>query len=153
MGVSRSKVRKDIAMKFAALLVPLGVVFALPAVASAEPAPAPAATATHKDASIPFANYGGVDDWRATDSKTVYLRDQHRQWYRATLIVPAIDLPYVEHIGIDAGPTGSLDKFGAIIVKGQRYQIGSFERVDGPPKKGEKQAHRIDPPKKAAQHK
>ncbi|GFM27550.1 DUF6491 family protein [Novosphingobium sp. PY1] len=131
-------------MKMSALLIPLGLLVAVPAMAE----PAPTATAQQQgQASIPFADHGGVDDWRAGDSRTIYFRDSHRQWYRATLMSPAFDLPYVEHIGIDAGPTGTLDKFGAVVVKGQRYQITSFERVDAPPKKSGKGQHRIDAPK------
>ncbi|CDO38088.1 DUF6491 family protein [Novosphingobium sp. KN65.2] len=127
-------------MKMSALLIPLGLLVATPAMAG----PAPAASARHSEASIPFADHGGVDDWRAGDSHTIYFRDNHRQWYRAELMSPSYDLPYVEDIGIDTRPNGTLDKFGAVIVKGQRYQIASFERVDGPPSKGSKGLHRID---------
>ncbi|MBU6269233.1 MAG: hypothetical protein KGN34_16920 [Sphingomonadales bacterium] len=86
-------------------------------------------------AEIPFAEHGGVSDWRAEDDRTIYFEDQHHKWFKATLFAPAFDLPYVEAIGIDAGPTGSLDNFGAVIVKGRRYAFDSFVAVDGPPEK------------------
>ena len=63
----------------------------------------------------------------------IYFKDNFRHWYRAELFGPAFDLPYAQHIGIDASPSGTLDKFGAIYVRGQRYGFRSFERVDGPP--------------------
>lgn len=85
------------------------------------------------EASIAFANHGGVEDWRAQGDSVIYFQDQHRQWYRAELFGPAFDLPHVERIGIDASPAGTLDKFGAIYVRGQRYGFRSFVRVSGPP--------------------
>ena len=117
------------------LLAPLAALalFAAPAMASDHP--------VQHDASIAFANHGGVDDWRAEGDRVIYFKDQHRQWYRATLFSPAFDLPYVEQIGIDARPGGTLDKWGGIIVRGQRYSFQSFERVAGPP---DKHKHRQD---------
>ncbi len=116
-------------MKRATYLAPLASIalFAAPALASAR-APTP-------EASIAFADQGGVDDWRAVGDSTIYFKDQHRRWYRAELFGPAFDLPYVEHIGIDARPGGTLDRFGAIVVKGRRYAFRSFERAAGPPVK------------------
>jgi hypothetical protein len=86
-------------------------------------------------ASIPFADHGGVEDWRAVGDDVVYFQDTHRRWYRAELFGPAFDLPFVEQIGIDARPSGTLDKFGAIYVHGRRHAFRSFEQVDGPPTK------------------
>jgi hypothetical protein len=85
------------------------------------------------EASIPFANHGGVDDWRATDDHTIYFKDSHRQWYRAEIFGPAFDLPYVENIGIDPSPSGALDRWSAIVVRGQRYHFRSFEKIAGQP--------------------
>lgn len=100
------------------------------------PLPTLAASGGEKtEASIPFADHGGVSDWRADGNRTIYFQDQHRRWYRATLFAPALDLPYAERIGIDARPSGTLDKFGAVIVKGQRYPFSAFVAVDGPPRK------------------
>ena len=127
-------------MQYARYLLPLAAAaaVALPLTASAQDA-APAATATSAakqgDASIPFANQGGVRDWRAEGSQDVYFQDAHGQWYRAKLMGTASDLPFVEFIGIDASPGGSLDKWSAIYVKGQRYTFESFAKVAGPPKK------------------
>jgi len=126
----------------AAWLAPLAALaLAVPGSAFAEPAQQQAAR--QPDARIPFADHGGIWDWRSEGDSTVYFQDSHRQWYRAELFMPAFDLPFVEFIGIDAGPTGTLDKFGAVYVHGQRYPFKSFVKVDGPPKKaahGEKAA-------------
>jgi len=106
---------------------------ALAAAPLALSAPAIGAPPRAHPAEIAFADHGGVEDWRAEGDHTVYLQDSARHWYRAELFMPAFDLPFVEAIGIDAGPTGTLDKFGAITVHGRRYQFSSFEAVAGPP--------------------
>lgn len=124
-------------MRFSALLVPLAALALVPAGALAKPAPSPvpAPAVVKKDASIAFANHGGVWDWRAVDRNTVYFQDRNKRWYRATLVVPAIDLPWVQFIGLDTKPADRLDRWSAIYVKGQRYPFSSFDQVAGPPPK------------------
>ncbi|MBT0669785.1 hypothetical protein HT136_15565 [Novosphingobium profundi] len=107
---------------------------AMAASASAQPA-AQSGGQKGRAASIPFANHGGVQDWRADGTRAVYFKDNHRQWYRADLIGTATDLPFVENIGIISGPGGALDRFGGVLVKGQRYMFSAFQAVDGPPAK------------------
>jgi hypothetical protein len=112
------------------------VLFALPLAATllaGTPAFGADSQLARPEASIPFANRGGVEDWRAQGDTVIWFQDQHRRWYRAELFGPAFDLPSVEHIGIDASHSGTLDKFGAIVVRGHRYGFRSFERMDGPP--------------------
>ena len=87
------------------------------------------------EASIPFANHGGVRNWRADGDQTVYFEDSQRRWYKAELMSRANGLPFANAIGIDPGATDRLDRFGAIVVEGQRYPFKSFVRVDGPPEK------------------
>ena len=96
-------------------------------------------------AAIPFANHGGIRDWVAEGDRTLYVQDNFRKWYRAILFTPAFDLPFAQAIGFDTRPMGTLDRWSTVIVRGQRYPISSFERVDGPPprktKAKEKAAH------------
>jgi hypothetical protein len=111
------------------------ILFALPLAAAllgGAPAFGADSQLARSEASIPFANRGDVEDWRAQGNNAIWFQDQHRRWYRAELFGPAFDLPFVEHIGIDANPSGTLDKFGAIVVRGHRYGFRSFERMDGP---------------------
>lgn len=105
------------------------VLAAAPAVAKT-PATPPSA-----EASIPFVNHGGIQDWRAQGDSTLYVQDQHRQWYRATLISPAFDLPFVETIGFDARGTDTFDRFASVLVRGRSYPVTSLVKVDGPPAK------------------
>lgn len=123
-------------MKLSSLILPLAAL-ALTAPAAYAETPAPQAKA-RQDARIPFVNHGGIRDWRADDKDAVYIQASNRDWYKATLMTPAFDLPYAFTIGFDAGPAGTLDKFSAIIVRGQRYPIASLERIPGEPPKKQK---------------
>ena len=115
--------------KLIAAALAASAVMALCAPAMAAPPPAA------PRAEIAFADQGGVDDWEAVSDREIWFEDLHRHWFRATLMTPALDLPFVEHIGIDARPAGTLDKFGAIYVHGRRYDFASFEAMPGPPPK------------------
>ncbi len=141
-GVHASNLTKELTMKLSskwiASLAPLGLLAAAPLASVPAMAAQTKPEKARMDASIPFANHGGVDDWRADGTRTVYFRDLHNQWYKAELMGTAFDLPFVEHIGIISGPNGSLDRFGGIVVKGQRYTFSSFEKVAGPPVKAKK---------------
>jgi len=106
------------------------------------PAPVRPAVVVTRDASIAFANHGGVDDWRAVGDREIWFKDNHRRWYRAVLFSPAFDLPYAEAIGIDARPSGTLDRFGGIYVRGRHYNFTSFEQMSGPPPSKLKVANR-----------
>lgn len=90
-------------------------------------------------AAIPFANHGGIRDWVAEGDRTLYVQDNFRKWYRATLFAPAFDLPFAQAIGFDTRPMGTLDRWSAVIVRGQRYPISSFERVEAPPRRKAKE--------------
>ncbi len=122
-------------MNCAKSLLPLAAMacLAVPLTASAQTA-APA-SAKQQDASIPFANRGGVRDWRSQGMDRIYFQDNRGQWYLAKLMGTASDLPFTEFVGIDANPDGSLDKFSAVYVKGQKYPFESFVKVAGPPSK------------------
>ncbi|OCC23263.1 hypothetical protein MB02_11490 [Croceicoccus estronivorus] len=130
--------RSDFILPFAALAM-IATPFSAMAQDTSQADTAVSKPVASDEASIPFANHGGVWDWRAKGTREVYFQDSRKQWYRATLMSSAFDLPYVEFIGIDASPGGSLDKWSAIYVKGQRYTFASFEKVDGPPTKKAKQ--------------
>jgi len=124
------------------LLAPLAAMVLVPVAAHAEeaapPAEAKAQTQTARDY-IPFANNGGVWDWRSEGDSVVYFQDPQKHWYKAELMAPAHDLPFVQYIGIDAGVGGRLDKFGGIYVHGQKYAFKSFQQIEGaPPKKAPK---------------
>ncbi|MCJ2178100.1 DUF6491 family protein [Novosphingobium album (ex Hu et al. 2023)] len=123
-------------MKPLSLFLPIALLAAVPFPALAEPAaPETEAAPSQADASIPFANHGGVWNWRAEGNRTVYFEDNHRNWYKAELMGFAPDLPFVNFIGLDTRPNGTLDRWSAVYIHGQRYPLTSFVKVDGPPVK------------------
>lgn len=125
-------------MKFAPIFLSAAALALLPTSAYAEEANKTAAAENSADAYIPFANNGGVRNWRAEDRDTVYFQDRKRNWYRAELAGSATDLPYTLFLGIDSGASDRLDKWSSIYVRGQRYAFSSFERIDGQPPRARK---------------
>lgn len=89
--------------------------------------------------SIPFANLGAIQDFRAIGDDVLLIEGAGHRWYRATLFGPCIGLRLAENLAFVTEPGGSLDRFSAIYVEGQRCPFRSFERMD-PPTKTEPQA-------------
>jgi hypothetical protein len=83
-------------------------------------------------AKIPFVNYGSIRDFDAVDDETVYLQANNRQWYRADLMGRCIGLEFANGIGVDARPSGTLDRFSTLIVDGQRCKISSLSPSESP---------------------
>jgi hypothetical protein len=110
-------------------------IFALtPALATAAPAPTATATATAAEAAIPFPDSNTIRNWQATARDTLYIEGPRRQWYRATLMSPCLDLPFTETIGFETRGTPTFDRFSSIVVRGQRCPLTSLVRSSPPPK-------------------
>ncbi len=88
-----------------------------------------------KETSIPFANMGGIRDWRAIDDSTLYVQDSRRSWYVAKLAAPCPDLTFATAIAFETRGTSQLDRFGTLVVGGQRYPLISFVASAPPPPK------------------
>ena len=92
--------------------------------------------AKEKDAEIPFANLGGIQDWQADGDYGLYIQGRSRKdWYYAKLFAPCIDLPWAERIGFVSEPTGTFDKFSSILVNHRECRVDSLVRSEAPPKK------------------
>lgn len=78
---------------------------------------------------IPFANNGGIQDWRAVGEKAILLKARNNQWYRASFNRRCFNLDnnLTRDIGFKAGPTGSFDKHSEIIVDGQTCRVDTLE--------------------------
>jgi hypothetical protein len=107
------------------------------AVAAEDGAP-PASAAAMPEVAIPFANHGGIRDWRVVDDASLLLQDVHGQWYLAKLFAPVYDLAYSDHLGFVTPPSGSLEKFGSVLIHGRRYPIVSLTRAPAPPARPKK---------------
>lgn len=92
-------------------------------------------SAQAKDASIAFADHGGIHDWQADRDVGMWVQDSHLKWYYARFMSPCLGLRFAEGVGFVTGPGGNLDRFGAVKVRGeQRCVFTSFEASPGPPK-------------------
>ena len=106
--------------------------------AAAAPAPTPA-----PEAQIPFAKTN-IWNWQVVDDKTVLIQDRSRKWYKATLFATCINLSFVaDRLAFDSNPSGTFDKFSAILVRGQRCPLSSLVETSAPPKKAK--AKKPDP--------
>lgn len=97
-----------------------------------------------KQASIPFVNFGSVRDWSADGSDALYVQDVRRQWYHVRLMGPCMDLSFTETIGIETRGPDTLDKFGSVIVRGQRCAIQSMVKSAAPPSKAKRHKRHAD---------
>lgn len=84
---------------------------------------------------IPFADHGGIRDWRAIDRNTLLVQGNGNRWYRVELFAPCFDLPFADRVGFKSNVTGEFDRFSSVIVRGQRCQVQSVTSAPPPPKK------------------
>ncbi len=78
---------------------------------------------------ISFANFGSIKDWKAESSRSMLITTTSGDKYRATFMGRCHSLPFSETVGFVTSPGGSLDKFGAVLVRDQKCSIRSLERV------------------------
>jgi hypothetical protein len=113
----------------------------------ATPAPAAAVPAAkpQPEVQITFANRGGIWDWNVVDNRTLLIQDRSRRWYKATLMVTCIDLPFDQKLGFESNIDGSFDRFSAIQTRGQRCPLMSLVRTDAPVSKKPKKTDAAKP--------
>ncbi len=80
-------------------------------------------------------SFRNIRNFEADGREAVYLQDQRRNWYRATLTSPCFELPFVHAIGVDTRGSNSVDQFSTLIVGRERCRIESLVRSGPPPKK------------------
>jgi hypothetical protein len=86
---------------------------------------------------IPFPRFR-LRDFRAYSRDVVYLEDRNRNWYRAEVMGPCLDLPFAHAIGIDPRGSSSFDRFSTLVVGGERCQLVSLTRSEKPQKRAKK---------------
>jgi hypothetical protein len=86
-----------------------------------------------EEARIPFANFRSIRGFHPVGEDVVYLQDQQRAWYRATLSGPCFNIGTALRIGLDTRPGGTVDNTSSFIADGQRCPIHSLMRSDPPP--------------------
>jgi hypothetical protein len=107
--------------------------------------------------SIPFANHGGIVNWRAVDRDTLLIEGRGGKWYRAELLPGCFDLPFADRVGFRSNPGGDFDRFSSVYVRGQTCRVSSLTETAPPPKRAKKggakeaDAKQDAPPAAAAQ--
>jgi hypothetical protein len=92
------------------------------------------ATSAEQEASIPRIHLDNLRRYRADGTDTLYLQAAG-QWYRATLAEGCKELPWATGIGFDTRGGRTLDRFGTILVEGDRCNIRSLVRSGPPPRR------------------
>jgi len=106
------------------------LVSAVPALAQA---PSPEKPAKLEEISIPFAQFGGIDDWRADGTQALYIKGRRNsEWYYAKLMSTCQGLNFAEAIGFRNEAAGNFDKFSTIIVDGRPCQLTSLVKSEKP---------------------
>ena len=85
---------------------------------------------------IPFADHGGISDWRADGTKGLWIRSINGSWYYATFMASCSRLPFIaDRLRFIAEPGGELDRWSSIqLPGGGRCYFNNFQASDGPPK-------------------
>jgi Family of unknown function (DUF6491) len=112
-------------MKAAFVLVTL--VLATGAAAADSPAPAPRSE-------IPFANQGGIYDWRAEGDQAIVVESRDRHYFRASFLGPCLELKFRDRVGFVTDARDVLDKFQSVRVGDQTCNFISFDEIPKPEK-------------------
>lgn len=97
-------------------------------------APAAAKTPLPPQASIPFADHGGIRDFTVADDNTVYIQATGGRWYRADLMGNCQGLRFHNALGFQSNPGGSFDRWSSIRTRYQNCPVRSLTRADPPAK-------------------
>jgi len=108
-----------------------GALAASSAFAADPPARPPAAP--EREARIPFVGFNSIRTFRPVSDEIVYVQDQRRNWYRATLVGPCFNIQSALRLGVDTRYGSTLDNSSSFIVDGQSCRIHSLVRSEAPP--------------------
>jgi hypothetical protein len=81
---------------------------------------------------IAFPNHGSIRNYEANDNRGLWIEDSQGRWYYAELLGFCQGLDFAEAVGFDTAGTSQLDKFGAILVNGQKCQIARLITAEKP---------------------
>jgi Family of unknown function (DUF6491) len=86
------------------------------------------------EASIPFANHGGIYDWHPNGNKGIWVQAANRQWYYATFFGgECFGLDTAPRVGFVTEVTGEFNRWSSIIVPHEpRCRLSTFEPSAAP---------------------
>ncbi|MGE3303091.1 MAG: hypothetical protein AB7M12_08245, partial [Hyphomonadaceae bacterium] len=85
------------------------------------------------NASIPFADFGGVRSFQTREDGSLLLEGAAGRWYRATFLrsCPALRSAGMT-IGVQSDPSGHVDRFSGVVVDGRYCPFRTLEEVIDP---------------------
>jgi hypothetical protein len=86
-----------------------------------------------RGAEIKFVDLGGIRDWRAEGNRALDIQSARGEWYRATFATPCDGLQFRDSIAFVTSGPNVLDRFGSVLVRGDRCWFETFERLPGEP--------------------
>lgn len=102
--------------------------------AASRPDAAAAPVMSGPEASIPFANHGGIYDYHAENDQGMWIQASNRQWYYATFFAPCTGIRFAQAIRFRPGPTGSLDRWSEVFSRDSgRCALTSLRSSEPPP--------------------
>jgi hypothetical protein len=101
--------------------------------ALADESPPVASEQSLPQATIHFADHGGIQDWRADGESAIFIMDQNRHWFHAQLMFPCRRLPFEDrNVGFESEPNGDFDNLSFIKVGHERCQVVSLIKSEKP---------------------
>lgn len=87
------------------------------------------------ETSIPFANHGGIQDWRADGSRGIWIRAQGGRWFYASFSSQCTSLPLSVGVRFVPEPGGELSRWSSIrLPHDERCFFRTLQSSDAPPK-------------------
>ena len=128
---------RNLALSLAAVLLSLSAV-----AAANEPAAqaADASRALGVESGIVFPSDSSIRNWKADRDRGIWIQDRRNDWYYGTFAGVCRDVDFAQAIGVDTRGAARLDRFSAILVRGERCPLSSFVTSEGPPSKKKKAA-------------
>ena len=87
------------------------------------------------NASIHFADHGGIYDYKPVNDQLLYVQSRDRSWYRVELLAPCSGLNFALGIGFEPEPNGDFTRFSHVRVNGERCPVASMVAIEGRPPK------------------
>lgn len=91
------------------------------------PSDNPAPTSNSERVSIPFADRGGIQNFKVIEDNVLLLEGRGKKWYRVTLFGSCQGLRFAQAIGYKTSPMGDFDDTSSIIVEDQVCRVRTIE--------------------------
>ena len=90
---------------------------------------------TGDQTAIPFISSLPSVEWKRVSDDAVYIRGGRGEWYLVRTSNRCTRLRTASALGFDTSALDQLDRYGALLVEGQRCPVASITRSGAPPKR------------------